>query len=145
MEGKSARSRRPTSSTRNCSRPQLARLLSEFGGTGRLRCSDYAPLRLSITGGSLKFDRMVAVVVLGREGRRGAGEKGQDVSTPWTMVVDDDNWSATWTSDHYQQPAERRTRTSVPTRSPKPNQKPTCSYAKETWVSEARWCAEVGL
>ena len=91
-------------------------LVGEFGGTGRLRCSDYAPLRLSIIGGSLNFDCMVIVVVLGHEGRRGAGEKDEDVSTPWTMVVDDDHWSTLRTSYHHQQPAERRTRTSNLTR-----------------------------
>jgi len=43
---------------------------------------------------------MVIVVVLHHEGRRGLAEKHEDVGTPWTIVVDDDHWSATWTSDH---------------------------------------------
>jgi len=87
-----------------------------------------APFRALITGWSLNFDPMV---ILGREGRRSAAEKHGDVNTPWAMVVDDDNWPATWTSDHHQQPAKRRTSNFGPVKKPsKPNRKPTCSCAK---------------
>jgi hypothetical protein len=69
----------------------------------------------------------------------------KDIDSPWTMVVDDDNWSTTWTSHHYQQLAERRTRTAVPTRDPlSPIKSPHVPMLKKHGSAKL-WCAEVDL